>query len=163
MAAAVAQDYPRISEGEDFAGLLDERKLVPHTHKISSSKVRQIISDAVKNANRKASRVILNIPEKSTDAEMRNIFLKEGRKLLEYFRQYCGDPPATAYQCLDRHYSEVAAEQFRNRTLQKERMNSGWRYQFIAYKCALAMRKRKLAAEIRAVGPDIDNWKFMNH
>src|SRR5947199_6765455 len=51
----------------------------------------------------------------------------------------------------------------RNPRLQKERMNSGWRYQFIAYKCALAMRKRKLAAEIRAVDPNIDNWNFMNH
>ena len=163
MAAAVAQDYPRISEGEEFAGLLDEKKLTPHTYRISQSKLRQIIADAVKSANRKASRAILNIPEKSTDAEMRKIFLKEGRKLLDYFRQYCGDPPATAYQCLNRHYSEVAIEQFRNRTLQKERMNSGWRYQFIAYKCALAMRKRKLAAEIRAVDPNIDNWNFMNH
>ena len=156
MAAAVAQDYPRISEGEDFAGLLDERKLVPHTHKISSSKVRQIISDAVKNANRKASRVILNIPEKSTDAEMRNIFLKEGRKLLEYFRQYCGDPPATAYQCLDRHYSEVAAEQFRNRTLQKERMNSGWRYQFMAHDCAQASRRFVTVSQLATAEADFN-------
>src|SRR5881392_1652425 len=91
MAAAVAQDYPRISEGEKFAGLLDERKLTPHAYKIPQSKLRQIIADAVKKANRKASRTILNIPEKSTDAEMRKIFLKEGRKLLDYFRQYCGN------------------------------------------------------------------------
>ncbi len=156
MPAAVAQDYPRIGEGEDFAGLLDERKLVPHAHKISSSKVRQIISDAVKNANRKASRAILNIPEKSTDAEMRNIFLKEGRKLLEYFRQYCGDPPATAYQCLDRHYSEVAAEQFRNRTLQKERMNSGWRYQFMAHDCAQASRRFATVSQLATAEADFN-------
>ncbi len=136
MAAAAAQDYPRINEGKDFAGLLDERKLTPHTYKIPQPKLRQIIADAVKNANRKASRAILNIPEKSSDEEMRKIFLKEGRKLLDYFRQYCGDPPSTAYQCLNRHYSEVAVEQFRNRTLQKERMNSGWRYQFMAHDCA---------------------------
>jgi hypothetical protein len=51
MPAAAAQDYPRISEGEDYAGLLDERKLTPHTYKISQSKLRQIIADAVKNAN----------------------------------------------------------------------------------------------------------------
>src|SRR5437764_5921247 len=75
MAAAVAQDYPRISEGEEFAGLLDERKLTPHTYKIPQSKLRQIIAHAVKSANRKAGRAILNIPEKSTDAEMRKICL----------------------------------------------------------------------------------------
>src|SRR5207248_10630165 len=91
MAAAVAQDYPRISEGEKFAGLLDERKLTPHAYKIPQSKLRQIIADAVKQANRKASRTILNIPEISTDAETGKIFMKEGRKLLDYFRQYCGN------------------------------------------------------------------------
>lgn len=156
MPAAGAQDYPRISEGEEFGGLLDERKLTPHTYKIPQSKLRQIIADAVKNANRKASRAILNIPEKSSDAEMRKIFLKEGRKLLDYFRQYCGDPPATAYQCLNRHYSEVAVEQFRNRTLQKERMNSGWRYQFMAHDCASTSRRFATVSQLATAEADFN-------
>src|SRR5947207_16013527 len=156
MAAAVAQNYTRISEGEEFAGRLDERKLTPHSYKIPQSKLRQIITDAVKSANRKASRAILNIPEKSTDAEMQKIFLKEGRKLLDYFRQYCGDPPATAYQCLDRHYSEVAVEQFRNRTLQKERMNSGWRYQFMAHDCAQASRRFATVSQLATAEADFN-------
>src|SRR5881394_865817 len=138
MPAAGAQDYPRIDEGKPHAGMLDDTRLVSHKQRISSAQLVQIIRDAVKSANRKASRAILNIPESSSDTEMRKTYLREGRRLFDYFRRYCGDPASTAYQCHNMHYSEVAKEQFRNRTLQKERMNSGWRYQFMAHDCAQA-------------------------
>lgn len=38
----------------------------------------------------------------------------------------------TAYEIRSKHYKHIAKEQFRNRTLQKQRMNAGWRYQYLA-------------------------------
>jgi hypothetical protein len=156
MPAAGAQDYPRIDEAEPYAGMLDDTRLAAHKQRISSARLVQIIRDAVKSANRKASRAILNIPESSSDAEMREIYLREGRKLFDYFRRYCGDPPSTAYQCHNMHYSEVAKEQFRNRTLQKERMNSGWRYQFMAHDCAQASGRFLTVSQLATAEADFN-------
>ncbi len=79
MKPSVPQDYPRIPEGEKFAGYLDEKKIAPHRHKIPASELRRIITDAVKKANRKSSRAILQIPEGTSDAAMRTIYLREGK------------------------------------------------------------------------------------
>jgi len=129
------QPYPRKG---DF---LDETSLEPHHYIISKEELRNIIIDAIYYANRKSSRAILNIPDTATDKEIEKQYKKEGSKLFAYFVEYCGDPASTAFQCYKRSYRDVAKEQFHNRTLQKERMNSGWRYQAIA-KDAAARSKR---------------------
>lgn len=156
MPAAAAQDSPRIDEDENYGGMLDDARLAPHQQRIPSERLIEIITDAVKNANRKASRAILNIPDSSSDEQMRKIYLREGRSLFDYFRRYCGGPPSTAYQCYKRHYSEVAKEQFRNRTLQKERMNSGWRYQFMAHDCAQASGRFLTVSQLATAEADFN-------
>lgn len=131
------QKYPRLENN-----LLDDSTLKPHAQKrISEIKLKKIIRDAIQSAARKSSRVVLDLPENATPEEVSKIYLKEGRSLFNYFVKYCGDAPITALQCTGRHYSEVARQQFHNRGIQKERMNSAWRYQYIA-KDTAAMSKR---------------------
>jgi len=137
----ISQPYPRIGEGKKFAGMLDDERVAGHTGKIPTGDLKQIIKGAVEYANRKSSRAILDIPESASDEVAKQIYLKEGRALFAYFKKYCGDPATTAYECHGRSYSLVAAEQFFNRALQKGRMNSGWRYQSIALKCAHASKR----------------------
>ncbi len=105
---------------------------MPHKRKPSESELRSIVLNAIAYASVKSSRAILKIEDGSTDEEIRARYRESGKDLFDYFLTYCGDPASTAHQCHNRHYSVVAEEQFRNRTLQKERMNSGWRYQYIA-------------------------------
>jgi hypothetical protein len=137
MAKIIPQPYPRIQDSSSpYHGCLDDSTLVPHFQQITSEHMKALILSAIENANAKSSREILSIPEDATDDEVARIYKKEGRELFRYFRKYPGDPAATAYQLKGRHYREVGIEQFRNRTLQKERMNSGWRYQFLAAECA---------------------------
>ena len=130
------QPYPRIQYDERQAGLLDDATLRPHARRVSLDELKGMVRQAIANANLKSSRAILNIPEGAAQAEIEKIYRREGRNLLRYFRKYCGDPAATAHQVHGKTYREVGIEQFRNRTLQKERMNSGWRYQFLATQCA---------------------------
>lgn len=47
------------------------------------------------------------------------------------------DPASTAQQIYQKQYRIVGLEQFRNRLLQKGRMNTGWRYQFLVLDCAI--------------------------
>lgn len=122
------QDYPRLPDSD----LLDDSKLLQHSYRLPFSKLRKIIHHAIETADKKSSRFILNLPEDASEELVEWTCQNEGRELFNYFRQYFGDPASTAHQCLNRHYSEVAKEQFRNRTLQKERMNTAWRYQYIA-------------------------------
>ncbi|MCI0525337.1 MAG: hypothetical protein L0Y75_08760 [Acidobacteria bacterium] len=68
--------------------------------------------------------------------EMAEIYKRQGKELFSYFKKYSDDPASTADKLFGKHYREVGIEQFRNRTLQKERMNSGWRYQYLAHDCA---------------------------
>ena len=126
------QDYPRTEEG-----LLDESRLAPHTRKIPFDELKAIIRDAIASAARKSRREILEVPDGISDEERTKLYRKKGRELFAYFRKYYGDPASTAFDCLGRHYREIATDQFRNQTLQKQRMNSGWRYQYIAKDCAL--------------------------
>ena len=133
-----SQPYPRITDEDDpFYGFLDEERLASHSKRISYEELKQIIRDAITHANKKSGRAILNIPEDITKKELQQLYEKIGKELFLYFAKYCGDPAATAHDCYKRHFSVVAKEQFRNRTLQKERMNSGWRYQFIAKDAAI--------------------------
>ncbi len=136
------QSYPRIDNEEDrYFGFIDESALISHSYRIPEEQLKQIIENAIVYANKKSSRVILNIPEGASLEDIENIYKKEGRNLFNYFIKYCGDPASSAHGCIGRHYSEIAKEQFRNRTLQKERMNSGWRYQNIAKDAAIRSRR----------------------
>lgn len=131
------QQYPRISDEQSpFSGMLDESKLVSHSQVLSKEELYGLILSAINDANRKSSRAILTIPQDASELEISTIYQKEGKELFKYFKKYCGDPASTAHQIYNKHYREVGIEQFRNRTLQKERMNSGWRYQFLVLGCA---------------------------
>jgi hypothetical protein len=88
--------------------------------------------------------------------EIDKILLKEGKMLFAYFKKYIGDPAATAHQIKGKHYTDVAKEQFRNRTLQKERMNSGWRYQFLVIDCTQRSRRFKSISDIGAAEGDFN-------
>src|SRR5207248_2760218 len=124
--------------------------------RISMERLRSIIIAAIESANRKSSRAILNIADEASEAELRSIYLTQGRALFKFFVKYCGDPASTAYDCVGRHFSDVALEQFRNRTLQKERMNSGWRYQYMAKDCALASERFESVSDIGATEADFN-------
>lgn len=132
------QNYPRIEDEENsFYGFFDESKVTPHQTIISDSDLKNIIKKAVQIANAKSSRAILNIHDNVSEEEINKIYIKEGKALFRYFLKYCGDPASTAFDCVNQHFNKIAKEQFRNRTIQKERMNSGWRYQFIAKDTAI--------------------------
>lgn len=121
------QHYPRLEDN-----YLDDSQLKQHTKKISEIQLKKIILNAIQIAARKSSRAVLDLPDNATTEEVTKKYTKEGRVLFRYFVKYCGDAAVTALQCTGRHYSEIAKEQFHNRGLQKERMNSAWRYQYIA-------------------------------
>ena len=137
MSKAVVQGYPRIAE----SGLLDESSLVPHKVRPSTDQIKDIIVKAIVVAERKSGRAILNLPEDALDDQIEKTYKKEGWELFKYFVKYCGDPASSAYQCMGATCSDVAREQFRNRTLQKERMNSAWLYQYIAKDAATATKR----------------------
>lgn len=128
------QSYPRIDdESSKYHGYLDESKLAPHPLKrFTTEKLYQIIREGIEYANKKSSRKIVSLSEGASEEQICREYKIKGRELFKYFIRYCGDPAATAYECLGQHYSIIAKENFRNKTLQMERMNSGWRYQFIA-------------------------------
>ncbi|MBI4299036.1 MAG: hypothetical protein HY666_04665 [Chloroflexi bacterium] len=150
MARVSPQDYPRVQkENDKFNACLDEACLTPHTYKIPVKKLKSIILDAIQSANRKSSREILSVPENATEDEAKRIYKKEGKELFKYFVKYYDDPASAAYQCLGKHFSEIAQEQLRNRILQKQRMNSGWRYQFIAQESA---RQSKRFISVSGIG-----------
>lgn len=151
------QHYPRIQDEQDkFLGFFDESKFIAHATKISIESFKQIIKEAITNANLKSGRAILNIEGIIDENKITEVLKKGGNELFKYFVKYCGDPAATAYDCMGIHYSKVALEQFRNRTLQKERMNSGWRYQFIARDSALQSGRFKAISDIGAAEADFN-------
>lgn len=152
-----SQHYPRINEpGNKFDGYLDDSKIVQHNNKIALDWVHSIIQEAIQNASQKASREILDIPTDATDSEINETLLYHGSELFKYFVKYCGDPAATAVDCIGRSYVDIAKEQFHNRTLQKERMNSGWRYQFIAKDMAIASKRFDTISDVGASEADFN-------
>lgn len=153
----IPQDYPRIrDENHPYYGCIDDSTLVPHKYKIPLDELKKIILSAIHNAGKKSSRVILSIPPDASQEEINSIYIKQGKALFAYFKKYIGDPAATAHQINGKHYTDVAKEQFRNRTLQKERMNSGWRYQFIALDCAQKSKRFKGVSDIAAAEGDFN-------
>jgi hypothetical protein len=142
MSRTIAQSYPRINDEDDkYYGFLDVSKLKQHHYKLTQEELISIINQSITLANKKSSRAILNIPDEADDQQVKFLYHKAGKELFNYFKKYYGDPATTAYDCFQRHYSTVAKEQFRNRTIQKERMNSGWRYQFIVKDSALYSKR----------------------
>lgn len=153
----IAQDYPRIQdESSPYHGCLDDAKLVPHKHRLAIAAIKKLIRLAIDNANKKSRRAILSIPEDATQQEIDALYAKGGKELFKYFKKYCGDPASTAHQIHGKHYREVGREQFHNRTLQKERMNSGWRYQFLAVDCARQSNRFKSVSDIGAAEGDFN-------
>jgi hypothetical protein len=153
----ISQDYPRITDPNNpFYGYLDESALVPHNGKISPETLKKLIRSAITNASRKSSREILAIPSDATPEQLTKIYEKEGKELFRYFKKYVGDPAATAHQIFRKNYRDVGVEQFRNRTLQKERMNSGWRYQFLAVDCARNAKRFKSISDLGAAEADFN-------
>jgi hypothetical protein len=153
----VPQDYPRIQDEQNpYYGCLEETALLPHTHKIPSQELKGLILAAIKNANKKSSREMLSIPANSLQDEIDQIYIEEGKNLFKYFKKYVGDPAASAYQIHGKHFRDVGKEQFRNRMLQKERMNSGWRYQFLVLDCAQKSRRFKSISDIGAAEADFN-------
>lgn len=152
MPSVVMQRYTRLPDSD----LLDDSQLVPHRFKIPIDSLKSIIISAIDTAGRKSSRAILNLPDNASEEEVRRTYEKEGWELFKYFIKYCGDPASTAHQCLHRKCSDVAKEQFRNRTLQKERMNSAWRYQFIAKDAAAASRRFESVSDIGLTEADFN-------
>jgi len=144
MPRTVFQNYPRLKD----RGLLDDSKLVQHSYRVSNEDLERTIVAAIITAQRKSSRYVLDLPEEEDEDTVRRVYKKEGQALFKYFQKYCGDPATTAYQCLDRHFSDVAQEQFRNRTLQQERMNSAWMYQFIAKDTAIMTKRFESVSDI---------------
>ncbi len=137
MTARKPQPYPRIeSPGSKEDGCLDVTRLVPHRRKIPPEQLKQLIREAIEKANRKSSRQSFAIPPQADEAALVEIYRKAGEDLFRYFKRYCGDPASTAHQIHNKHYRDVGLEQFRNRVVQKGRMNSGWRYQFLLESCA---------------------------
>lgn len=125
------QHYPRTVD--DF---LDDSILRPHTIKLTLDQLKPLIVTAITAANLKSGQTILSIPSEASAAEAAIIYLKEGRKLLKYFKDYCTDPASTAHQVVGKNSKDVGRDLFIRRTLQKERMNAGWRYQYLTIYCA---------------------------
>lgn len=153
----IPQDYPRIQDQESsYYGCLDESALVPHSYKIPARQLKVLIRSAINNANQKSSRTILSIQADASPEELAKIYAREGQKLFAYFKKYIGDPAATAHQIYGKHYRDIGREQFHNRSLQKERMNSGWRYQFLVVDCAQGSRRFKGISDIGASEGDFN-------
>jgi len=157
MAKIIPQNYPRINNVINlYHGCLDDSTLVEHIEKISIEDMNEFIKYAITNAEKKSSREILNIPEDATPDQIDDLYRIGGKKLFSYFIKYYGDPAATAHQLYKQNYKDVAVDQFRLRTLQKERMNSGWRYQFLAFECAKASNRFRSVSDIGAAEADFN-------
>lgn len=139
MRASTFQKYPR-----DEHDKLDEAELKPHTRTLDVHELKNIVKRAIEDANKKSSHVLVKILEGASEGVLAKQYEASGEKLYSYFKKYFNDPAATAHQCLGRHFSDVAQEQFRNQTLQRERMNAGWRYQYIAE--AAAQRSQRFVS-----------------
>jgi len=149
------QSYPRIEDGSKFDGYLDDSKLKPHKEdRISTEELKQLIAESISSAAKKSSREVVKIPAGTSAEDEAKIYQKEGKELLKYFRKYCGDPAATSHQIQGKFFNEVGQEQFRNKTLQRERMNSGWRYQYLANKTATISGRFRNVSDISSEEAD---------
>jgi len=151
------QPYPRIDNEKDkFHGFIDDSRLKPHIKKIKKEELKKIVVEAIQYANVKSGREILKIPDNALPEELSKAYKKAAKELFTYFVKYCGDPASSAHDCLNKHYSLIAKEQFRNRTIQKERMNAGWRYQYIAKDSASISERFENVSDIGTAEADFN-------
>ena len=150
------QSYPRIAESNKYYGYLDVNFLVDHHLKITSEQLKKVVVDAIVYANKKSSREILSIPPNVNQSELESIYKKKCKELFNYFVRYCGDPASTAFDCFGKHYEQIARENFRNRTIQKERMNAGWRYQHIAKDTARLSKRFESVSDLNSIEADFN-------
>lgn len=144
--SAQLQNYPRISNPESaYKDFLDDEQFIGHTRKITDIELKTLIREAIQYANEKSSRDLLNIPADATPEQVEKAYKRAGLALFKYFRQYSNDPASTADQVDGKHYATVARDLYFGRARQKERMNSGWRYQ------RLAMRGAQLSGRFQGV------------
>lgn len=144
MAQVTVQNYPRIEDpARKDNGLLNDAELSQHKKRVSPDELPGLVLVAIENANRKSSRAMLSVPSNATETETTEIYYKIGNDLFKYFQQYSSDPASTAFQLFGQNCREVGVQQFRNKALQKERMNSGWRYQYLAIDCAQKTERTK--------------------
>lgn len=147
--AVSSQNYPRINDENDKEyGCLDTTQLVEHTSIIPVDELKHAILSAIAKANIKSSRESISVPEQATPDELSAIYNRVGKDLFRYFKRYCGDPAFTAHQLKGKHYRDVAIEQFLLRHVQKGRMNSGWRYQFLLLDCAIRSGRFKNISDL---------------
>lgn len=104
----------------------------------------------------KSGRAILNIPNNVSENEINQLYTQKGIDLFNYFKKYYGDPATTAYECYGKHYSDIAKISFKNWSTQKGRMNSGWRYQFIAKDTALLTQRFDSISDIGTTEADFN-------
>ncbi len=152
----VVQDYPRINDLESkYNTFLDDKKLSQHTQKLLIEQLPDIILKAIGHANSKSRREMLSsIPSDAGDQD--KYYRKIGTELFKYFRQYSSDPASTAWQLKGQDCREIAQQQFKNKTLQKERMNSGWRYQYLAIDCAKQTGKFNTISDLGLIEADFN-------
>ncbi|MFQ3646474.1 MAG: hypothetical protein SNJ80_06045 [Anaerolinea sp.] len=137
----IPQDYPRIRDtSSKYYGCLDVETLQDHPHprRITPELLRTLILQAIEEASVQSSREAILIPPDMSPEQENLFFQDEANKLFAYLHAYPVDPAATAHEYTGRHYQDVGLELFRNRAIQKGRMNSGWRYQLLARECAKA-------------------------
>jgi hypothetical protein len=102
------QSYPRIQEESDkYHAFFDDSKVTPHSKRIDEKKLKEIIEKAIKSANFKSSRAILNITENISEQEINKTYIKGGKELFKYFIKYCGDPASSAFDSYNQHYSKM--------------------------------------------------------
>ena len=152
------QNYPRIQdETSRYRGFLDEAQLVTHpAEKISTEEIKNIVKQAIQYAEQKSGREIINIPQDASPSDIQRIYKKEGAELFKYFKKYVTDPAAVAHTLFGRNYKDVGIEYFRLRTVQKQRMNSGWRYQYLALNCAQNSRRFTHVSDLGTQGADFN-------
>ena len=135
------QSYPRLEGDTKLNGLLDDRKLAQHETRVSADELQEAILLAMQSANKRSSREMFTASAKVSLSEGEDIYTKAGKEIFQYFREYSSDPASRAYQLQGQHCRDIARQQFQLKALQKERMNSGWRYQYLAIECARATRR----------------------
>jgi hypothetical protein len=143
------QGYPRNDDG-----LLDDSRLQTHIYKPTKDEMQTIIIDAIKQANKKSSREILKIPDGVPERQLAEIYIEAGKALFKYFKKTYADPASTTYYYQNKHYSVIGKELFKNKALHDERMNAGWRYQYIAKGAALYTQRFKTVSDIGSSGTD---------
>jgi len=154
---ATVQSYPRITDkSSKEEGFLDTSVLATHKEQVDKETLRALIINAIHDANKKSGRRMLNLPEDADSKALDAFYVKNAKALFDYFRKYGTDPASTALQLAGQHCLDVAAEQFKIRALQKARMNSGWRYQYLAMDCARRTGRFNSVSDLGLVAADFN-------